>query len=84
MPLKIKHAQADLLARRLAEVTGESITDAVIKALREQLQRETGKRSVPRLESEIPTISGRCSLLPDHDTRSAEEIIGFDEHGLPK
>jgi antitoxin VapB len=84
MALNIKHGQADELARKLAEVTGQSITDAVIKALREQLQRETGKRSGPRLENELRTISRRCSQLPDHDTCSLEEIIGFDEHGLPR
>lgn len=84
MALNIKHAQADMLARKLAEVTGQSITESVIKALREQLQRETGRRSVRRLEEELQTISRRCSKLPDLDARSAEEIIGFDEHGMPK
>jgi antitoxin VapB len=84
MALNIKHTQADMLARKLAEVTGQSITDAVIQALREQLQRETGRRSLQRLESQLRTISSRCSQLPDHDLRSADEIIGFDEHGLPR
>jgi antitoxin VapB len=84
MALNIKHAQADTLARRLAELTGQSITEAVIKALREQLRRETGTRSVRRLEEELQAISRRCSKLPDRDTRSPEEIIGFDEHGLPR
>ncbi len=84
MALNIKHAQADALARKLAEVTGQSITEAVIKALREQLQRETGKRSVRRLGEELLTISRRCSQLPDQDTRSSEDIIGFDEHGIPR
>lgn len=83
MALNIKHAQADALARKLAEVTGQSITEAVLKALREQLLRETGKRSVRRVEEELRIISRRCSQLPDQDTRSAEEIIGFDEHGVP-
>ena len=84
MPLNIKHAQADALARKLAEVTGQSITDVVIKALREQIQRETGRRSMRHLSDELLMISRRCSQLPDQDTRSPEEIIGFDEHGIPK
>lgn len=83
MALSIKHRDADELARRLAEVTNQSITEAVIKALREQLKRETGRRSSFRLKDELRAISDRCAALPDHDTRSAEEIIGFDEHGLP-
>jgi antitoxin VapB len=84
MALSIKHPDADQLARHLAEVTGQSITEAVIRALREQLLRETGRRSAPRLIDELRAISDRCAALPDYDTRTPEEIIGFDEHGIPK
>jgi antitoxin VapB len=83
MPLSIKHRDADELARRLAEATGQSITDAVIDALRAQLKRETGRRTAPRLQAELRAISDRCAALPDYDTRTPEEIIGFDEHGVP-
>jgi antitoxin VapB len=83
MALNIKHKDADELARRLAETTGLSITGAVIKALRDQLRRETGRRSASRLRDELRRISDRCAALPNHDKRSPEEIIGFDEHGLP-
>jgi hypothetical protein len=37
----------------------------------------------PRLTEELRAISSRCAALPDHDTRGPEEIIGFDERGLP-
>jgi antitoxin VapB len=83
MPLSIKHPEADELARELAHTTGQSITAAVMQALREQLKRETGRASAPRLREELHRISDRCAKLPDYDTRTAEEIIGFDEHGLP-
>lgn len=84
MPLSIKHPEADELARELAQSTGQSITGAVMLALREQLKRETGRVAAPRLREELRRISDRCAKLPDHDTRTAEEIIGFDEHGLPR
>jgi antitoxin VapB len=35
------------------------------------------------LREELLEISDRCAALPDHDTRTADEIIGFDEHGVP-
>ena len=54
-----------------------------MNALREQLKRETGRRLAPRLTAELRGVSERCAALPDHDKRSLEEIIGFDEHGLP-
>ena len=68
---------------RLAARTGQSITDAVVNALREQLKRETGRRLAPRLTEKLRAISDRCAALPDYDKRSPEEIIDFDLHGLP-
>lgn len=84
MPLSIKHHEADELARKLAEVTGLSITEAVTKALREQLRRETGRDSAGRMVEELREIAARCAALPDYDTRTPEDILGFDEHGLPR
>ena len=83
MALNIKNAQADELARALAARTGQSITDAVVNAHREQLKRETGRSLTPRLTEELQAISERCAALPDYDKRTPEEIVGFDERGLP-
>ena len=84
MPLNIKHPEADALARALARQTGQTITEAVACALREQLRRVTGRGSYPSLSQELLAIGKRCASLPDYDTRSPEEILGFDEHGLPR
>ncbi len=73
-----------VLARRLADTTGESITTAVLQALRERLQREEGRRRVRSLKEELMEIGHRCAALPDFDTRSPDEIIGYDEHGVPR
>jgi len=83
MPLNVKEPEAERLARELAERTGETITEAVIKALRERLTREECRESVPDLKEEILAIGRRCAALPDRDTRSADEILGYDERGLP-
>lgn len=83
MALSIKHPEADQLARSLAALTGLSLTEAVLKALREQLTRETGRSRVNGLAEDLRAIRARCAALPDLDLRSPEEILGFDEHGLP-
>ena len=44
MALSIKSAEADRLARALARLTGESMTEAVTTALRERLVRERARR----------------------------------------
>jgi len=82
MALSIKTQEADRLARELAAATHESITEAVTVALRERLVRV---RSLP-----APDIVTAARLLAvdyeeglAHDRRSDDEIIGYDEHGLP-
>lgn len=83
MPLSIKHPEADRLARELAARTGESLTEAVITALRERLRRELGRSRVTRLSEELQRIGERCAALPMLDGRTDDEILGYDDHGLP-
>jgi antitoxin VapB len=82
MPLNIKNPEADELARRLAKKTGKRITDVVIYALREQLRREEGRTTGPDLAEQLMEIGKHYSALPDLDTRSDEEILGYDPHGI--
>jgi antitoxin VapB len=83
MSLNIKHPDADKLARALANKTGESITQAVIIALKERLLREEGRNLPTSLTEELLKIAERCSHLPDLDRRSPDEILGYDQHGIP-
>ncbi len=82
MPLHISSPEADRLARELARLKGETISEAVVKALRERLARETLKAPVD-LTAEIMAISRRAGRIPRRTGRAAEEIIGYDERGLP-
>jgi antitoxin VapB len=84
MPLSIKLPEADRIARELADETGESLSDAVIGALRERLERQRGRRARRRLVEDVARIQARYRTLPLRDARTAEEILGYDEHGLPR
>ena len=84
MALSIKHPEADRLARELANATGETLTEAIINALRERLRRERGRVRPPRLRDEIRAIRQRCAALPVKDYRSPDQILGYDERGLPR
>ncbi len=79
MALSIKSAKADQLARDLAELTGESITDAVVTSLELRLELERRARRKQDL-SDIVERFGRLGVIDD---RHPDEIIGYDEHGLP-
>lgn len=83
MALNIKDPEADRLARELSQKTGETITKAVTTALRERLQREGAKRPL-RLKEEIIAISRRSAALPRRTGQTPEELIGYDERGLPR
>lgn len=83
MALSIKDPEADRLARELAALTGVSLTETVVNALREQLLRVQGRAGAPRLGEELTVIRRRCATLPVMDDRSADEILGYDAHGSP-
>lgn len=83
MALSIKNSEVDRLARELSEVTGETITEAIAQALKERLERETGRPKGSQLREEIKRIQNRIDRLSRLDDRSDEEILGYDEHGLP-
>ena len=81
MALSVKNDTAEKLARQVAAETGESLTEAIIHSLEERLERLKGRRSAPDLVETVLAISRRCSALPDLDTRSADEILGYDNSG---
>lgn len=84
MALNIKDAEADRLARELAAETGESITESVTVAVRERLERVRGRSGARRLADELHAIAQRVAALPPVDDRTDDEILGYDEHGLPR
>lgn len=83
MAIHIKDPKADQLARELAKVTGESLTEAVTKALEERLARQRKPRSMEQRRAAIEEIVRRFNALPALDRRSPEEML-YDEYGLPK
>ena len=80
MALSIKNDRADELARELAALTGESLTDAVITSLELRLADE---RRTRQRRASLDDILVRAHALPILDHRSEDEILGYDEHGLP-
>jgi antitoxin VapB len=84
MAFSIKNPEADRLARRVARLSGESLTSAVAVALRERLDRLESRTLGRSLADELDAIARRCAALPVLDARTADEIIGYDERGIPR
>ena len=84
MALNLRNPEAERLASELARQTGETKTDAVITALRDRLARVRRDRSRRSLSDELKAIAEQCSSLPVLDPRSPDDILGYDEVGLPR
>jgi antitoxin VapB len=82
MHLNIKNDEAHKLATELAGLTGESLTSAVTLALRERLARERRRRRPDLVAARLMKIGSQFAALADTG-RSPDEILGYDEQGLP-
>ncbi len=83
MALNIRNSRTEELAATVAEMTGETKTEAVTRALQERLTKLQRQRGSRRLAEELKEIAVHCAALPVFDDRTADEIIGYDERGLP-
>jgi antitoxin VapB len=84
MALSIKSQETERLAREIAAKTGESLTGAIQTALEERLERLKHQRRSKILATQLEDILRRVDQLPILDSRPADEIVGYDEQGLPR
>lgn len=84
MALNIRNPEAEALASELARLTGETKTEAVTKAVRDRLERLKRARQHRPLADELDMIGKQCAALPVLDPRTPDDIVGYDEHGLPR
>lgn len=83
MALNIKDPATDALARELAATTGESITEAVRVAMSERLARLRRQTTVGARASDLQRFIDRGRRRATLDPRTPEQIVGYDESGLP-
>jgi antitoxin VapB len=81
--LNIKDQETDRLARELAAATGESITVAARRAIEERLARVRARREAQPAADELRALILRGRARAILDDRSPDEILGYDDHGLP-
>jgi antitoxin VapB len=86
MGMNIKDPDVHAMTKELAELTGLSLTAAVKMAVEKALIQARTQHQRPKfrsMEQDLTEISLRCAALPDCDRRSMDEILGYDEFGLP-
>ena len=82
MALNIEDTDTHAMAKKLAGLTGESLTKAVKRAIEDRLVRLKKTQSSATLVAELDRIALHCAKLPRRDKRDANEIVGYNEKGL--
>jgi antitoxin VapB len=84
MGLSIKNAEVERLARELAGHRKISITEAIRQSLEREVKREKAvKKSRESMYDAIMAIARESAVLPTNDDLTEDEILGYDEHGVP-
>ena len=83
MGISIKNDHTERLARELARETGESLTTAITRALEERLTQIESRRSPADKLALARLAVRRLDALPVLDDRSVDEILGYNDLGLP-
>ncbi len=86
MGILIKRPETEDKIRELADRAGESITDAVDRAVDERLakfgpRKQAGRVDWGRLETLVSKVK---SSPPLNEGLTDDEIIGYDEYGVPR
>ena len=78
--LYIKNPVAHRLAEQLSRHRGGTLTDAVIHALEDQIR----KKSRPLDCKRVDQVCASIHALPVLDSRTPDEILGYDDSGVPR
>ena len=84
MALSIKNIETERLARQVAKEAGESLTQAIESSLRERLQRLKQRHRGRIMTEKLEDILRRVDNLPTLDSRSEDDILGYDAQGVPR
>lgn len=82
MAFNVKNEETDRLLRELTTLTGETLTEAITTSLQDRLRREQLIRSVAA-DASLSSAIEHFRSLPIIDDRTDDEILGYDDHGLP-
>ncbi len=78
--LYIKNPVAHRLAQEVSKRMGVTLTEAVIHALEDQIRAQ----KKPIDQKKIDAICAKLASLPVLDSRTPDEILGYDSFGVPR
>lgn len=81
--INIKNVEAVRLLNRLRAATGKGASELVLEALREKAERDARLRDVEGRVRRVQAIVKRAAKKMKNKHLTDEEIVGYDEDGLP-
>lgn len=84
MSINIKNREAEALLQELKAATGKGTSEIVLELLREGVARQRRRSNRDERFRNIMEIAERYSSRLGPNPQSIDEIIGYDENGLPK
>ena len=83
MGINIKHDEYERAIRELAASRGVSLTDAIGMAVCNELRRDREAERKTDFMTRVRQAQAIFAAAPMLDDRTPDEILGYDEHGLP-
>jgi antitoxin VapB len=83
MDVHIQHEAHEEAIRELAASRGLSLSDAIGLAVCNELERDREKLRRAHYFDRVREAQAIFAAAPLLDPRTPDEIIGYDEHGLP-
>jgi antitoxin VapB len=81
--LNIKNERTHRRVKELARLAGETMSEAVDRAVAERLERLRRTQGRQAIVEELLEIGRECAALPVLDDRGPDDML-YDERGLPK
>lgn len=85
MGLSIKNTEVERMLRELAERRGVGMTEALRQVLAEEMARAAAAREgeIEATLAAVHRIQARFAAMPDVGDMTDDEILGYDESGIP-
>ena len=84
MAISIRNPKAEALARQVAQRAGETMTEAISRALEERLARLRTPREQAATARALLAIARRISRRRTRDPRAPDVILGYNRDGVPR
>jgi antitoxin VapB len=83
MSINLKNREAEALLAELKAATGKGASQIILELLRKEAARQRRQTQLEERREKIRVLAERYSARLPSDTAPPDEIIGYDENGLP-